>query len=85
MGAGVYGEKAVQIYGKRIIFFIDNSKNKKWLDGYPVLSLEKASRIIDNDMRIIITTSVPYQNEIMMQLKKHGYTNIEMFKDAIKY
>lgn len=84
-GAGVYGEKAVQIYGKRIIFFIDNSKNKKWLDGYPVLSLEKASRIIDNDMRIIITTSVPYQNEIMMQLKKHGYTNIEMFKDAIKY
>lgn len=81
-GAGLYGQKAAKQYNGRILFFIDNSKNKKWIAGYPVFTLKKASKFMNKNKKIIITTSPTYQNEILQQLTDNGYVNVEKFKDV---
>lgn len=81
-GAGVYGTKAISIYGKKIYFFIDNSKKKQWLEGYPVFSLNEASKLMRKNTKIIITTSRTYQNEIRRQLLDSGFSNVSVFDEG---
>ena len=79
-GAGNIGKQALSDCGDEILCFIDNSPKKRWLGHYPVFSMKKASRVINQETRIIITVSREYQEEIREQLMKAGYTNIEIFE-----
>lgn len=70
-GAGKDGKQALVRIGKnRIAFFIDNYVSGE-VEGIPVYTLEKAEKLINEDMLILIT-SRKYKDEMAAWLREKG-------------
>ena len=75
-GAGYYGKKAAEKFGEKIVFFIDMNPNIIWHEGKYVYTLERASRILNKNTKIVLTVGNEKRNEIRNLLSDYGYINI---------
>lgn len=82
-GAGQYGLDFIDQFDGRILFFIDNSRKKKWVKSIPVFQLNDAMKIMDKECEIVITTSLKYQNEIKEQLCGCGFKNVKISGEVL--
>lgn len=77
-GAGRYGRLALNQYGDKVEFFVDNNKEiqGKYIHGIKVISFEQLLSIY-KDYEIVISTK--YEEKIISLLEEHGITNYSRY------
>ena len=77
-GAGRCGRLALNQYGDKVEFFVDNNKEiqGKYIHGIKVISFEQLLSIY-KDYEIVISTK--YEKKIISLLEEHGITNYSRY------
>lgn len=83
-GAGGYGLNAINFFGEKISFFIDNDKKKRGIQDYVVLPWKMAKNIITDHTLIVISVSEIYADEICSFLKEKGHSKFVLLKDYLE-
>lgn len=85
-GTGYYGWKCYELFKKadiNIVAFVDNSKKKKELYGYPVISPDMISQTVN-----VCVATPKYEMEIVLQMEGIGiaperYTTFTLMREKI--